>query len=90
MNKDEIVRYIASKTGATQSSVEEIITMFFNLITDALVSGKRVKVNGFGMFESKERKARTGRNPHTGESIPIPARRVPVFKPAKGLRDKVA
>ena len=64
-------------------------TVFFNLITKALTEEEKVQIVGFGAFETKVRAERMGRNPKTGEDIPIPATKVPVFKAGKALKDAV-
>lgn len=88
MNKDEVVRNVASKACTTQSTAEKVIKAFLDVVSDSMVSGDRVVLAGFGTFESKHRNARIGRNPHTGDAIQIPARTVPSFKPANALKDR--
>lgn len=88
MNKEEVVRNVASKACTTQSTAEEVIKAFLDVVSDSMVSGNRVVLAGFGTFESKHRNARIGRNPHTGEAVHIPARTVPSFKPANALKDR--
>ena len=92
MKKSDLVDTISSKTGLPKSQVQEIIESVFDLIGSTLASGDakdKVDLRGFGTFSVRESKARTGRNPQTGEPIPIPARRVPGFKAGKELRDRV-
>ena len=75
-----------TSTGITRAAIEAAI----DAVTAALVKGDKVQVSGFGTFETKEREARVGRNPHTKEAIEIPATRVPAFKASKALKDIVA
>ena len=90
MNKTELVAAIAEKTDLTKKDAELALTAVVESITEALVKGDKVQLIGFGSFEVKNRAARVGRNPKTKEAIEIPASKVPVFKPGKALKDKVA
>lgn len=90
MNKTELIAAAAENTGLTKKDTERVINAAVDAITAALVKGEKVQVSGFGTFEIRERDARIGRNPHTKESIEIPATRVPAFKPSKALKDTVA
>ncbi len=90
MNKTELITAAADSTGLTKKDTERVINAAVDAITAALVKGEKVQVSGFGTFETRERDARMGRNPHTKESIEIPATRVPAFKPSKALKDSVA
>ena len=90
MNKTELVAIAAEYAGMTKKDTERILNAAIDAITAALVKGEKVQLSGFGTFETKDREARVGRNPHTREAIEIPATRVPVFKPSKALRDNVA
>ncbi len=74
----------------TRKDVERVVTAVFESIEESLAAGDRVSLVGFGTFEVRQRAARTGRNPQTGEEIRIEAARVPVFKPGRPLRDRVA
>lgn len=69
--------------------VEKIVDTIFEEITKALVKGNRVELRGFGAFSVKQRAARTGRNPRTGESVSVEAKRLPFFKTGKALRDRL-
>lgn len=89
MNKAELISAVAEKTGLTKKDSETAITAVFDAVSDALISGDKVQMVGFGSFEVKHREARMGRNPKTKESIAIPASRSPVFKPGKALKDSV-
>ncbi len=90
MNKTELITAAAESAGLTKKDTERVLSAAFDAITAALVKGEKVQLSGFGTFETKHRDARTGRNPHTRETIEIPATRVPVFKPSKALKDNVA
>ena len=89
MDKADLVKEIAIQVGLTRKASKEAIDAMTSVITDALARQERVTLVGFGTFQVMERKARKGRNPQTGETIQIPARKVPRFKPGKNLRKKV-
>ena len=88
MNKGELVNAVAAK-GLTKKDAEIAINAVFGAIEDALAAGDGVQLIGLGNFGVKERAAREGRNPRTGETVNIKASKVPYFKAGKGLRDKV-
>ena len=90
MNKTELICATAQNAGIARKDAERIINAAIDAITAALTEGDKVQLSGFGSFEVKDREARVGRNPHTKESIEIPATKVPVFKASKALRDTVA
>lgn len=90
MNKTELTNEVAQRTELPKKDVAQIVNATFDIINEALVQGERVQIFGFGTFETKERSARVGRNPHTKQTIQIAASRVPVFKASKGLKDSVA
>ena len=90
MNKTELIAAVAESAGLTKKDSERVINAAIDAITASLVKGEKVQISGFGTFESKEREARIGRNPHTKEAIDIPATRVPSFKASKALKDNVA
>ena len=90
MNKTELIASVAQSAGLTKKDTDRVISAAIDAITAALVQGEMVQISGFGTFETKEREARVGRNPHTREAIEIPATRVPGFKPSKALKDIVA
>ena len=89
MNKTELVGAIAEKSEMAKKDVEKVVNAMFESVEDALAKGDKVQVVGFGTFEVRERAARTGRNPRTGEEIKIPASKVPAFKAGKVLKDAV-
>jgi integration host factor subunit beta len=69
--------------------VEQVVEIFFDEIARRLADGGRVELRGFGAFSTREREARTGRNPRTGEAVPVPAKRVPYFKAGKEIRQRL-
>ena len=89
MNKTELVEAIASNTNMTKTDVDKVITSFIEVVTDALVKGEKVSLKGFGNFEIRERGERTGRNPSTGETMPISASKAPAFKASSALKNAV-
>ncbi|HHW54351.1 MAG: HU family DNA-binding protein [bacterium] len=90
MNKGELVARVADKAELTKKDAEKAVNAVFESIQEALAAGEKVQLIGFGTFEVRERKARMGRNPQTGEEIQIAAARVPAFKAGKALKDAVA
>ena len=90
MNKTELIAAAAERSGLTKKDAEKALNAAIDAITAALVKGEKVQISGFGIFETKDREARIGRNPHTKETIEIPATRVPSFKASKALKDSVA
>ena len=90
MNKTELVAAAAQATGMTKKDTERVLNAAIDAITASLVKGEKVQLSGFGTFETKEREARVGRNPHTKEAIEIPATWVPGFKASKALKDTIA
>lgn len=89
MNKAELVNAMANDTGLTKKDVETVLNSFINVVSDELAKKEKVQLVGFGTFETRERAARTGRNPQTGEELKISATTAPAFKPGKALKDKV-
>ena len=89
MKKSELVALVAEQTGLSKKDTEKTIDAAFEAIGDALAAGDKVQISGFGAFEARQRAARIGHNPRTGEEIQIAAARTPVFKPGKTLKDKV-
>ena len=90
MNKTELIAAVAEKADLSKKDAEAAITAAVEAITGALIEGAKVQLVGFGSFEVKTRAARVGRNPKTGEEIPISEARLPVFKAGKALKDAVA
>ena len=93
MNKAQLVEMVAERTGMSARDARAAVDAIFDpdpavgLIAAELVNGGKVAISGFGTFEARERKARTGRNPHTGETLDIPASRAPAFKAGKPLKE---
>lgn len=89
MNKAALVTRIAEKTeGLTKKQIETVLNTFTETVLESLKEGEKVQLMGFGTFEVKERAARVGRKPSTGEAIEIPAKKIPSFKPGKGFKDE--
>jgi integration host factor subunit beta len=90
MIKSELIQRISQKNPHLyHRDVERIINTVFDKIVEALGNGDRVELRGFGAFSVKERQARDGRNPRTGESVQVEAKRVPFFKTGKELRERL-
>ncbi len=89
MNKADIIEKVHGVLGGTKADAERAVETAVTSIIDALKAGDEVSIAGLGIFSTKLRPARTGRNPRTGESIQIPEMRVPKFRAAKGLKDAV-
>ncbi len=81
MTKKDIVLKVASETGLKQLDVKKIVQKSLDAIVAALTKGETVELRNFGIFKVKSRKGRTGRNPRTGEKVPVPPKRVVAFKP---------
>lgn len=86
MTKRELVIEVAERVGMTQNEVSRVVETTLDAITHSLAKGKRLEVRNFGVFEIKVREARTGRNPRTGQEVPIPEKRVATFKAGKALK----
>lgn len=90
MTKSELIQRLAEQNPHLYlRDVEKIVDTIFEEITKTLVEGNRVELRGFGAFSVKSRAARTGRNPRTGESVHVDAKRLPFFKTGKALRDRL-
>lgn len=89
MNKSDLVNAMAEKTGLSKKDTETSLNAFIDVVSDALANKDKIQLVGFGTFETRERAARTGRNPQTGEELKISASTVPAFKPGKALKEKV-
>ncbi|MBC7075494.1 MAG: HU family DNA-binding protein [Syntrophomonadaceae bacterium] len=90
MNKTELVEEVAVKLGMTKKDVEKTVNAFLQTVEESLKAGEKVQLIGFGTFEVRERQARKGRNPQTGDEIDIPAARVPAFKAGKTLKEALS
>ena len=89
MNKTELIAATAEKAGLTKKDAERVVSATFETITESLKKGDKVQVFGFGTFEVKERGARTGRNPRTGETLEIAASKNIGFSAGKALKDAI-
>jgi len=89
MNKAELAEEVSTETGLTKAASGRVVSGITDAITDALARGERLILVGFGTFRVIKRKARRGRNPRTGETIQMPAKKVAKFVPGKGLREAV-
>lgn len=89
MTKKDIVMKVANETNLTQLDVKKVVQKTLDTIIDSLSEGKTVELRNFGVFKVKERKGRIGRNPRTGDEVPVPEKRVVVFKPGMVLKNQV-
>ena len=96
MTKSELIARLAKKLAPAgkgndfrRSDVEEIVNCFFQTISDALARGDRVELRGFGAFSVRKRDKRIGRNPRTGESVEVVAKKAPFFRMGKGMRERL-
>ena len=93
MNKSELAQALSNKTDMNKADAQRAIDAIFSpedgVITDALRQGDRVQITGFGTFETRERKARTGRNPRTGAHVSVDQKSVPFFKTGKEMRERL-
>ena len=89
MNKSDLIQAVASRSGLTKKDSASAVDAMFDGITDSLAKGESVQLIGFGTFEVRNRQAREGRNPATGEIMKIEASKAPAFKAGKALKDKV-
>lgn len=89
MTKKELIKKIAEEQVISQKQASAIVDSVFDSIVEAVAAGEKVNISGFGIFESKTRAARTGRNPRTKETVEIPASTVPSFKAGKAFKEKV-
>ena len=89
MTKADLVDKVTSLGDLTRRDGEVIVDTLFDAVIGALKTGDKIEIRGFGSFRTRQRNARTGRNPKTGAKVDVPAKRVPFFKPSKELRDSV-
>ncbi|BAB07075.1 HU family DNA-binding protein [Halalkalibacterium halodurans] len=89
MNKTELIHQVAERTQMSKKDAGEVVNTVFDVIAESLAQGDSVQLIGFGNFEVRERAARKGRNPQTGEEIDIAATKTPAFKAGKQLKDAV-
>jgi integration host factor subunit beta len=89
MTKAELVEDVARAAELTKKDAERLVEIVFESIIDSLNQGQKIELRGFGSFRVRERGARRGRNPKTGDPVSIPAKRVPYFKPGKELKELI-
>ena len=90
MTKSELIARLAEQNPTLyHRDIEKLVNTVFDAITTALVEGNRVELRGFGAFSIRERKARLGRNPRTGEAVNVDAKRMPFFKMGKGMKERL-
>ena len=89
MNKSELIAAISEKSAVSKKNAEAVLNAFTEIVTEELAKKEKIQLVGFGTFETRERAARTGRNPQTGKEIKIAASVTPAFKPGKALKEAV-
>ena len=89
MTKAELVEKVANQINLTKKQTEVVVNTVFSSITDSLAEGKKVELRGFGSFRIRQRNARIGRNPKSGQKVDVPSKKVPFFKAGKELRELV-
>jgi len=90
MIRSELLQALAEENPELRADeVEQVVDIFFDEIATRLAEGGRVELRGFGAFSTREREARTGRNPRSGEAVSVPSKRVPYFKPGKEIRERL-
>ncbi len=90
MIRSELLQAMATDNPELRAEeVEQVVDIFFDQIAERLAEGGRVELRGFGAFSTREREARTGRNPRSGEAVSVPSKRVPYFKPGKEIRERL-
>jgi integration host factor subunit beta len=89
MNKSGLIEVLSEKAGITKKQSEQIVNLMFDSMKNALVSGDRIEIRGFGSFVVKSYNSYMGRNPKTGDKVPVPPKKLPSFKVGKELRERV-
>ena len=89
LTKAEVAEHLFEKVGLSKRDAKEMVEVFFEEIRETLESGEQVKLSGFGNFDLRQKSERPGRNPKTGEDIPISARKVVTFRPGQKLKSRV-
>ena len=89
MTKKDIILKVSDDTILKQIDVKKVVQKVFDCIIEALVRGEKIELRNFGVFKIKQRKSRTGRNPRTGQVVPVPPRKVVVFKPGLEMKKKI-
>jgi len=89
MTKKDIILRVSDETNLKQIDVKKVVQKTFDCIIEALARGEKIELRNFGVFKIKQRKSRTGRNPRTGQIVPVPPRKVVVFKPGLEMKKKI-
>jgi len=89
LNRSELIEAVAARANLPKKQAEMAVNTIFDSMTDALIKGERVEIRGFGSFTNRHYDAYVGRNPKTGEQVPVPPKRLPFFKVGKDLRERV-
>lgn len=89
MTKKDIILKVSDETNLKQIDVKRVVQKTFDCILQALVRGEKIELRNFGIFKIKQRKSRTGRNPRTGQTVPVPPRKVAVFKPGLEMKKQI-
>lgn len=89
MTKKDIILKVSDETNLKQIDVKKVVQKTFDFIIEALVRGEKIELRNFGVFKIKQRRSRTGRNPRTGQVVPVPPRKVVVFKPGLEMKQKI-
>lgn len=89
MTKKDIILKVSDDTKLKQIDVKKVVQKTFNCMVEALIRGEKIELRNFGVFKLKQRKSRTGRNPRTGEIVPVPPRKVVVFKPGLEMKQMI-
>jgi len=89
MTKKDIILRVSDETNLKQIDVKKVVQKSFDCIVEALIRGEKIELRNFGVFKIKQRKSRTGRNPRTGQAVPVPPRKVVVFKAGLEMKKKI-
>jgi nucleoid DNA-binding protein len=89
MTKKDIILKVSDDSNLKQTDVKKVVQKTFDCIVEALVRGEKIELRNFGVFKLKQRKSRTGRNPRTGQTVPVPPRKVVVFRPGLEMKQKI-
>ncbi len=89
MTKKDIILKVSDETNIKQTDVKKVVQKSLECIIEALIRGEKIELRNFGVFKLKQRKSRTGRNPRTGQIVPVPPRKVVVFKPGLEMKKKI-
>lgn len=89
MTKKDIILKVSDETNLKQIDVKKVVQKTFDCIVEALIRGEKIELRNFGVFKLKQRKSRIGRNPRTGQAVPVPPRKVVVFKPGLEMKNMI-